>query len=130
VPQLANLVLGRRSDHRAHRIVQQPVTARATLCEPPRKPADLSASSAIRRSEKPIALNRRMLAASLGAPSRASSSSAATISAIRSRNQGSYFAIACTSATVKPSRSACAATSSRSGVGRASAAPISARGAP
>jgi hypothetical protein len=31
VPQLANLVLGRRSDHRAHRIVQQPVTARANL---------------------------------------------------------------------------------------------------
>jgi hypothetical protein len=84
----------------------------------------------MRRSEKPIALYRRMAAALFGAPSRVSSSSASTISLIRSRNQGSYLAMAWTSATVKPSRSAWAATSSRSGVGRASAASISARGAP
>jgi hypothetical protein len=65
------------------------------LCEPPRKPADLSASSANPPIGKPIALNRRMLAAVVGAPSRASSSPPHYL-AIRSRNQGSYFAIACT----------------------------------
>src|SRR3546814_3924123 len=37
-------------------------------------------------------------------PSRHTSSSAATISAIRSRNHGSYLAIPWISATVKPSR--------------------------
>ena len=45
------------------------------------------------------------------------SSSAATISCNRSRNHGSKPAIAWIRSTVKPSRSASAATSSRSGVG-------------
>ena len=59
------------------------------------------------------------------APFRASRSSAATISAKRSRNHGSNPEIALIRSTVKPWRSASAATSSRSGVGGASATSIS-----
>ena len=103
---------------------------RAIPRDMPRRFADCSASHARRLSEKPIDFSRRIPAASIGRPSFITSASAATISAIRSRNHGSYFAIAWTSATVMPSRNACAATSSRSGVGTASAASISARGAP
>jgi hypothetical protein len=43
---------------------------------------------------------------------------------MRSRNQGSYFVAAATSATVSPSRSACAITRMRSGVARDRAATM------
>jgi hypothetical protein len=71
-----------------------------------------------------------MPCASCGRPCSITWVSAAISSAMRSINHGSYWATAQTSATVKPSRSACAAISSRSGERMASAASISSRGAP
>ncbi len=116
--------------------VTPPVIARIALCtvpEPPAAtaslisrsmPAERSDNCARRASEKPIAFKRRIPAASLGKPLIRTSSSAATISCNRSRNHGSNPAMAWIRSTVKPWRSASAATSKRSGVARASALSI------
>ena len=108
----------------------RPEPRRMALSIPGRTCADSSARKASRLSLKPMAFRRRIPSASCGIPLVLTSSSAATISAIRSRNQGSNFEYWCTSATDMPSRRAWAATSKRSGVARVSAAASSSLGAP
>ena len=56
---------------------------------PSRRLSERTASRANRRSEKPIAFNRRSPAASVGKPFASTSCSAATMSSICLRNQGS-----------------------------------------
>ena len=86
-----------------------------------------SASCASRASEKPIAFNRRMPAASRGRPSsRKLLLGGDDLRPAARGTRGRSRRSALIRSTVKPCRSASAATSSRSGVGRASAFSISA----
>ncbi len=122
--------------------VTPPVIIRIALWTTPEPPAatasliprsiwaDRRANCASRPSEKPIAFRRRISVASCGRPSLRSCDSASTISCKRWRNQGSKPAIWLIRSTVKPCRSASAATSRRSGVGLASAFSISTGSAP
>ena len=83
--------------------------------------SDLPDSSARRASEKPICFSFSQPSLSVGSPPLRIACSRSTMALICSRNHGSYLETCCTSAMVKPWRKACAMTSSRSGVGRASA---------